>query len=241
MSETVRLARTQRVRDLVRCLHPKQATVCALLVGLFAGLDGRPLRESASAGAAMLLVQLSLGLDNDLADAEHDYRSETPGKPIAEGLVERATASYWMAVLILVAVPVSMQNGAVAGGALLLTLPLGWLHNHLLHRTALSFVGWAGSFALVPAFLAYGGWAGGLHGSAPTWAITAAAALAGVAAHLVTSMGDLVADNKSGARNLPLRIALRLGAPRLLLVTIATSAAAVAALAAALAGAGLRR
>jgi len=104
-------------------------------------------------------------------------------------------------------------------GALLLTLPIGWAHNRWLHRTAFSWLGWTLTGALLPAFLAYGGWAGGMHGNPPTYAVTGTAAAVGFCLHFVTSLGDLVEDNKSGARNLPLRIALRIGAPRLLVLT----------------------
>ncbi|MFL6172638.1 MAG: UbiA family prenyltransferase [Marmoricola sp.] len=242
MSDVVPLvgART-RARDLIRCSHPKQALFLALTMGVLAAVDGRPPREFLSAGAAVLAVQLALGLSNDVNDQAHDYRAQTAGKPIAQGIVAAATASYWMMVLVLLAVPLSVQNGGVAGLALLATLPIGWVHNRWLHRTGLSFVGWTLTAALLPAFLAYGGWAGGLHGDAPTWAITGAAAAAGFCAHFVTSLGDLVDDNKSGARNLPLLVALRLGAPRLLLLTITLSALSVAGLVIAGLTVGLRQ
>jgi len=231
----------QRIRDVVRCMHPKQAVFLAALIGILAAADGRPTREFLSAAAAVLLVQLSLGLSNDISDQAHDYRAGTTNKPIAAGRVDAGSASYVLMVLVLLSVPVSVQNGATAGGALLITLPIGWIHNRWLHRTAFSFVGWTASAALLPAFLSYGGWAGTVHGEAPTWAVTGAAAAVGFCAHLVTSLGDLVDDNKSGARNLPLRIALRIGAPRLLFVTIVLTAAAVAGLVVAGLSVGLRQ
>lgn len=228
-------------RDLIRCAHPKQAVLFAIIVGSLAAADGRPALEVAFAATAVLTVQLALGLDNDLADQQHDYRAQTEGKPIAAGRIDAATVSYWMMVLLLLSVPLAAGSGITAGAALLATLPLGWLHNHRLHRTAFSFVGWMLSFALVPAFLAYGGLGGRIHGSAPSWAVTAAAAAVGLAYHFASSLGDLVTDNKSGARNLPLRIALRIGAPRLLLFTIALVCATVAALVLAGLGVGLRQ
>lgn len=231
----------QRIRDVVRCMHPKQSLFLSVLIGVLAAADGRPPREYLSAAGAVLLVQLSLGLSNDISDQAHDYRAETPAKPIAEGRVDAGSASYVLMVLVLLAVPISVQNGAAAGGALLITLPIGWIHNRWLHRTAFSFVGWTASAALYPAFLAYGGWAGTVHGEAPSWAITVAAAAVGFCAHLVTSLADLVDDNKSGARNLPLRLALRVGAPRLLFVTIVLTAAAVAGLVVAGLSVGLRQ
>jgi 4-hydroxybenzoate polyprenyltransferase len=244
MSEAVSATptgRTGRVRDLVSSAHPKQAVVLAAVVGVLAAVDGRPEREYLSAAAAVLAVQLSLGLSNDLSDRPHDARAQTPGKPIADGTLPASRASYWMMVLILLAVPLSVQNGSVAGIALLATLPIGWVHNRWLHRTALSWVGWTLSAGLLPAFLSYGGWAGGMHGNPPTLAVTGAAAAVGFCLHFVTSLGDLVDDNKSGARNLPLRVALRIGAPRLLVVTILLTALAVAGLVVAGLTVGLRQ
>lgn len=242
MSDAVSsVGKPQRLANALRCMHPKQAASAAVVVGVLAAIDGRPTREFLVAGAAVLLVQLSLGLSNDLCDQKHDYRAETRGKPIASGQVAAGSAGYWMAVLVLLAVPVSAYNGVESGVALLATLPIGWIHNRWLHRTAFSFVGWALTFGLIPAFLSYGSWAGSGSHDEPTWAVTAAAAVLGVLVHFVTSLGDLVDDNKAGARNLPLRVALRIGAPRLLLVTIALTAASVTGLVVAGLTAGLRQ
>lgn len=224
---------------LLRAAHPIQAVALATLLGALAALSGRSASGSLSAGLAVFVVQLALGLDNDRADAGHDYRAQTRGKPIARGQVHPADAGYWMIVLVLLAVPLSQLQGLVAGSALLLTLPLGWLNNHCLHRTVFSFVPWMGSFALYAVFLSYAGGAnrpgdGGVQGlleaAPPTWQAVASAALAGLTLHLTTSLRDLVTDHKSGARNLPLRLGLQIGAPRLLVVTLALAAASVAAL-----------
>jgi 4-hydroxybenzoate polyprenyltransferase len=241
MSDAVSTTRSGRAVDLVRSAHPKQAVFLAAVLGVLAAIDGRDEREYLSTAAAVLAVQLSLGLSNDLCDQHHDYRAETPGKPIAGGALPASRASYWMMVFILLAVPLSVQNGSVAGLALLATLPIGWVHNRWLHRTGFSWLGWTLTFGLFPAFLAYGGWAGGMHGDPPTYAVTGAAAAVGFCLHFVTTLGDLVEDNKSGARNLPLRIALRIGAPRLLVLTILLTAAAVAGLALATLTIGLRQ
>ncbi|RZI88547.1 MAG: hypothetical protein EOO67_13010 [Microbacterium sp.] len=236
---TVAKRPVQRLRDLVRCAHPKQAAVFAATMGILALFADRPANEALTVALAVLTVQLSLGLSNDLCDEKHDLRAETAGKPLAAGRVDPSSASYWMMVLILLSVPLSVYSGLTAGIALLVTLPVGWIHNRWLHRTAFSFVGWTLTFAIYPAFLSYGGWAGHIHGDAPTWAVTLTSAALGFALHFVTSLGDLVTDNKSGARNLPLLAALRLGAPRTLLVTVVVTGAAVAGLVTATASAGL--
>ena len=241
MSEAVSTTRTGQVRDLVRSAHPKQAVFLTAVIGILAAIDGRPEREYLVTAAAVLAVQLSLGLSNDLSDQHHDYRAQTAGKPIASGALPATRASYWMMVLVLLAVPLSMYSGTAAGVALIATLPIGWAHNRWLHRTAFSWLGWTLTFGLLPAFLAYGGWGKGVHGDAPTYAVTGAAAAVGFCLHFVSTLGDLVDDNKSGARNLPLRIALRIGAPRLLVLTILLTAAAVAGLAVATLTIGLRQ
>jgi 4-hydroxybenzoate polyprenyltransferase len=241
MSDAVTTTRSGQVRDLVRSAHPKQAVFLAGVIGVLAAVDGRAEREYLVAAAAVLAVQLSLGLSNDLCDQRHDYRAQTVGKPIAGGALPAPRASYWMYVLILLAVPLSMYSGTAAGVALIVTLPIGWVHNRWLHRTAFSWLGWTLTFGLLPAFLAYGGWGKGVHGDAPTFAVTGAAAAVGFCLHFVTTLGDLVDDNKAGARNLPLRLALRIGAPRLLVLTILLTAAAVAGLAVATLTVGLRQ
>src|SRR5688500_16591351 len=164
MSDAVATPRSGRVRDLVRSAHPKQAVFLAAVIGVLAAIDGRAQREYLVSAAAVLAVQLSLGLSNDLCDQRHDYRAQTPGKPVANGILPASRARYWMTVLILLAVPLSMYSGTLAGLALVATLPIGWLHNRWLHRTAFSWVGWTLTFALLPAFLAYGGWGKGTHG-----------------------------------------------------------------------------
>jgi 4-hydroxybenzoate polyprenyltransferase len=241
MSDAVPTTRSGQVRDLVRSAHPKQAVFLTVVLGVLAAIDGRPQREVLMTVAAVLAVQLSLGLSNDVSDQHHDYRAQTPGKPIASGALPASRASYWMMVLMLLAVPLSMYSGTAAGLALIATLPIGFVHNRWLHRTAFSWVGWTLTFALLPAFLSYGGWGKGIHGHAPTYAVTGAAAAVGFCLHFVTTIGDLVEDNKSGARNLPLRLALRVGAPRVLVLTILMTTAAVAGLAIAGLTVGLRQ
>src|SRR5215218_1851076 len=136
MSDAVSTTRSGQVRDLVRSAHPKQAVFLAAVLGVLAAIDGRPEREYLMTAAAVLAAHLSLGLSNDLCDQHHDYRAQTVGKPIATGALPATRASYWMYVLVLLAVPVSMYSGTAAGIALVATLPIGWLHNRWLHRTA---------------------------------------------------------------------------------------------------------
>lgn len=230
MSQHATVRRRSQLLPLVRCTHPRQALLLGLGIGVAAAVAGRPAREALVAGAAVLVAQLALGLVNDVTDERADVRSGVSGKPVAEGVVPAGNATFVAIVLGLLLVPLSLQNGTVAGGALLLTAAVGVVHDRWLHRTWLSWLGWAATFGLLPAFLSYGGWGGGLHGGPPTVAITVVAALLGVCVHFLTTLPDLVADNQSGARNLPLLVALRTGAPRLLLASIVLTVLVAAAL-----------
>jgi 4-hydroxybenzoate polyprenyltransferase len=215
---------------LLRCTHPRLALALGAGVGVAAALAGRPPREAVVAGVAVLVAQLLLGLVNDIADERADVRAGVGGKPIAAGVVPPGNASFLAVLLFLLLVPLSLQNGTVAGGALLLTVPVGLVHNRWLHRSWLSWLGWAATFALLPAFLSYGGWGFGRHGAPPTVAITLVAAALGICVHFLTTLPDLVADHQSGARNLPLLVALRTGAPALLTMTVVATLGCCAAL-----------
>ncbi|MCW2756718.1 MAG: hypothetical protein JWO46_464 [Nocardioidaceae bacterium] len=226
---------------LLRAAHPRQAVLTAAAVGIAAFVSGRPAREAAVAGLAVLVVQAILGLVNDIRDADRDRATGVTGKPIAEGHLPAGNASFVAGCLALVAIPLSLQNGAVAAGALFGYLVAGLLSATALRRSVLSWLPWALSFGLLPAFLAYGGWAGGMHGSPPTYAMTGVAALLGIGVHFLTALPDLVADNKAGVRHLPLRIALKIGAPRLLFLAGAYTAATVVGLLLVAFGSGLRQ
>ncbi|WP_310962269.1 UbiA family prenyltransferase [Nocardioides terrisoli] len=216
-------------RLLLGAAHPRQAVVLALAIGVLAFYSDRGWVQSLVAAAAVLVVQLAAGLLNDLFDAPLDRHGEVADKPVASGAVPRGNVTFTIAVLVLIAIPLSLQNGTLAGAALLATLVVAFVHDRILHRTPFSFVGWMLTFALYPVFLAYGGWAGGRHGDDPTWQFILVSAFVGLCVHFATTLPDLVGDNRSGVRNLPLVIALRVGAPRLLVATVVVSALVLAA------------
>jgi len=209
-----------QVTLLVLASHPVQAVLIAGAIGVLAFYSDRGLGESLVAAAAVLLIQLALGLHNDACDAELDAAAKAPRKPVGAGELPPGNARFVGLLLVVIAIPVCLLNGSVAAPALLLTLPIGYVHNRILHRTAASFVGWMLTFALFPVFLAYGGWGVGRHGDDPTWQFIVVSAFVGLCVHLATSLPDLVGDNAAGIRSLPLRIALKTGAPRLLIGTV---------------------
>jgi 4-hydroxybenzoate polyprenyltransferase len=200
----------------VRASHPKQALLTAAGLALAAALSGRPPREVGLVAVTVLVGQAVLGWDNDLVDAAADHRDERTGKPLVGGGLDRGTLAFWLACAVLLLVPLALSSGIDAGLAYLLSVAIGVLGNRWLRNGALSWVPWALAFALYPAYLSYGGWGGAADGSPPTVAVTVAAAFLGIGVHVLVALRGLVEDNRDGRRHLPLRLALRMGAPRLL-------------------------
>ncbi len=208
-----------QVKCLLRAVHPRQALGFAVVIGVLVALMGRPPREIAVSALAVLVAQMIMGLVNDLLDVEQDRRSGAPNKPIADGFLPEGNASFAIAVLLLLVIPLSLQNGGLAGVFLLATLPIGYVHNRWLHPTSLSWAGWAATFALLTYFVTLGAWGNAAGGSDPLPTFVVLAGVLGFFVHFMTSLPDLVTDNLAGVRHLPLRIALRTGAPRLFAVS----------------------
>ncbi len=205
---------------LLQSSHPKQAVVTALAVGLVALLSGRPPEETGVVVATVLLGQMVLGWHNDLVDRQRDRAHATAGKPIADGRLSTANAWTTLIIVALVVVPLAITTGITAGLFYLGGyLAVGMLGNVLFRTGPLSFWSWAVSFGMLPAYLSYGGWGGQAEGAPPETAIVVLAALLGVGVHVLRSLWGLVADHEDGWTYLPLRLALRIGASRLLVLT----------------------
>jgi len=215
---------------VLRAAHPKQAFLTAAGLAAAAALAGRPTRELGLVFVTVLVGQAIVGWHNDLVDRTRDAANEVPGKPIAEGLLEPGTVWFAIACATLLVVPLAIANGVAAGIAYLLAVAVSLVGNLTFRKGWLSWLPWAVSYGLYPAFLSYGGWGGATEGNPPEISITVLAALLGVCVHFLKALPGLVADNRDGYRHLPLRVALRTGAPRLLWITIVLTVVDVAAL-----------
>jgi 4-hydroxybenzoate polyprenyltransferase len=216
---------------LVRAAHPRQALLTAAAFAVAAWLSGRQAREVGLVAVTVLVGQALLGWDNDLVDERADREDERTSKPLVGGGLDRGTLAFALACAVLLVIPLSLSSGINAGLAYLLSLVVGVLGNRLLRTGRLSWVPWAVAFALYPAYLSYGGWGGGAEGHPPTIAMTVAAAFLGIGVHVLVALRGLVEDNRAGRRHLPLRLALRVGAPRLLFLAGLYCALAVGAIA----------
>jgi len=209
---------------LVRAAHPTLGLVTALGLAGGAALSGRSTAAVGMVLVTALVGQAVLGWHNDLVDRTRDLAEGRDGKPLVDGDLDPSTVWFWLAVGVMLVVPLAVFHGVWAGLAYLGSLLVGILGNVLLRRGWLSWLPWAVSYALYPAFLAYGGWAGQGRATPPEIAVTALAAALGVCVHVLVALPGLVADDRAGRRHLALRIALRTGAPRLLWATLVLTA-----------------
>lgn len=226
---------------LVRTAHPRLGLISALALAGAAALSGR---STAAVGMVLLTVlvgQAVLGWTNDLVDRRRDTSDERLDKPLARGELEPGDVTFVLACGVLILVPLAMSHGVVAGLSYLGAVAVGLLGNVALRRGWFSWVTWAASFALYPAFLAYGGFAGTGQDTPPEISVTVLAAVLGVCVHVLVALPGLVLDHENGMRHLPLRIAIRVGAPRLLWGAVAVTALVLAGLFLAGAQVGLRQ
>lgn len=226
---------------LALAAHPVPTLALTFGLAVAAALSGRSGREVLLVAVTVLTGQLTVGWINDVVDRERDRQVGRQDKPVAMDWIDPGNVTFAVACAVLVLIPLAIANGTAAGLALLAAVVSLWTYTFFFKLTALSWLPYAVSYGLFPAFLSYGGLGGGLHGGPPTITMTVLAALLGVGVHFLTALPDLVEDNQTGVRHLPLRLALRTGAPRLLWVSMAGTALVGLALVVAALTAGLRR
>lgn len=230
-----------QILSLILSSHPLTAVSMTVALTAAAALSGRPADECLLVAATVLCGQLTVGWLNDVVDRDRDREVGRGDKPIALGWIDAGNVAFAIAVAVLLVIPLSIANGTYAGIAHLGAVASAWLYNFWFKRTVLSWLPYAVSFALLPAFLSYGGLGGGMHGAPPTVAVTVLAGLLGIGVHFLTVLPDLVEDNETGVRHLPLRIALRVGAPRLLWISVTYTALVIAGIVIAALTVGLRQ
>jgi 4-hydroxybenzoate polyprenyltransferase len=205
--------------SLALACHPLPTVAMTLALAICGLLTGRSAVEVGLVAATVLTGQLTVGWINDIVDRDRDRQVGRRDKPVAMGWIDPGTVAFAAACAVLLVVPLSIANGTAAGLAHLGAVASAWLYNFWFKRTVLSWLPYAVSFGLLPAFLSYGGLGGGMHGAPPTLAMTVLAALLGIGIHFLNVLPDLVEDKETGVVHLPLRIALRIGAPKLLWFT----------------------
>jgi 4-hydroxybenzoate polyprenyltransferase len=214
-----RKRRGQTISLLLSC-HPLPVLAMTIALTIAAALTGRSGPECVLVAATIVSGQLTVGWINDVVDADRDRQVGRLDKPVAMGWIEPGAVNFATTCAFLVCVPLSVANGTAAGIAHIAAVLSAWMYNFFFKSTVLSWLPYVVSFGLLPAFLSYGGLGGGMHGGPPTIAMTVLAGLLGIGIHFLNVLPDLVEDDETGQRHLPLRIALRIGAPRLLWISL---------------------
>lgn len=210
--------------SLVLACHPVTAAATTAGLAVAAALTGRSGLEVGLVAATVLTGQLTVGWVDDVVDRHRDRSVGRQDKPVAMGWVDPGTVVFAAACALLAVVPLSVANGTYAGIAHLGAVASALLSHVWFRRSVLSWLPPAVGFGLLPAYLSYGGLGGGMHGGPPTLEMTVLAALLGIGLHFLHALPDLVEDKETGTWHLPLRVAMRIGAPRLLWVSMAWTA-----------------
>lgn len=235
-----RKRRGQAISLLLAC-HPLPAATMTVVLTAGAALSGRSGPECLLVAVTVACGQFTIGWINDVVDRDRDRAAGRQDKPVAMGWIDPGTVNFATMCMVLLVIPLSVANGTAAGVAHLGAVLSAWLYNFYFKRTLLSWLPYVVAFGLLPAFLSYGGLGGGMHGAPPTIAMTVLAALLGIGIHFLNTLPDLVEDNEQGVRHLPLVIALKIGAPRLLWISSVFTAVVVVAMVVAALTVGLRQ
>jgi 4-hydroxybenzoate polyprenyltransferase len=197
-----------RGRALVVAGHPGPSLAITAMTTVLALQVAHRGAVPVLAAPAMLAGQLSVGWSNDAFDAGRDAAAGRTDKPLVAGDI--AARTVWTAALVAVAAalvmsleigpPTALVNGVI--------IAAGWAYNAGLKSTVYSGLAYLAGFGPIPAFAT-----STLPGHpAPTWWVTAAAALVGLGGHFANVLPDLAGDRATGVEGLPQRLYARRGA-----------------------------
>ncbi|MET7524437.1 UbiA family prenyltransferase [Streptomyces sp900116325] len=208
---------------LLLSAHPAPALAVTALITALGVAAGRDVLGSCLVALAVLTGQLSVGWSNDRIDFARDTAAHRRDKPLVAGEVRMRSVSVAACAALVLCAPLSLANGAAAGGAHLIGVAAAWSYNLGVKRTRWSWLPYALAFGLLPAFLtlALPG-----HPWPAAW-VMAAGALLGVGAHFTNVLPDIDTDLAAGVRGLPQRLGRRRSRAVAALALLAASAALV--------------
>jgi 4-hydroxybenzoate polyprenyltransferase len=196
-----------RVRALIIASHPGPSLAITVLATILAAQAAPHGIGPVLVAPAMLAGQLSVGWSNDAFDAPRDAAAGRTDKPVATGAI--SVRAVWIAAVcaVLAALAMSLAISVTTMIILAVLIAAGWAYNAGLKSTLASGLMYLIGFGPIPAYAA-----STLPGQpAPTWWVTAAAALIGLGAHFANVLPDLAADRATGVRGLPQQVAARWG------------------------------
>jgi 4-hydroxybenzoate polyprenyltransferase len=196
-----------RVRALIIASHPGPCLAITAMATLLAAEAAPHGTGPVLTAPAMLAGQLSVGWSNDACDARRDAAAGRTDKPVATGAI--SVRAVWVAAIASLAAGLAMALAISVPTAIILAVLIGaaWAYNLGLKSTPWSGVMYLIGFAPIPAYAA-----STLPGHpAPGWPVTVAAGLVGLGAHFANVLPDLAADQATGVKGLPQRVAARWG------------------------------
>ncbi len=175
------------------------------LVGAVTAARGASAGTLAWVVASTAVGQASVGWSNDYLDRALDAAAGRTEKPLVAGEVRAGSVLGGALVALPLSVLLSVPVGLPEATVMLLAVLSAWAYNLGLKATVISWAPYAVSFGLAPVYV----WmaTSGID-LPPTW-IVVAAALLGVAGHLLNVLPDLEADRAGAVRGLPHRLGLR--------------------------------
>jgi 4-hydroxybenzoate polyprenyltransferase len=145
----------------------------------------------------MFLLQSSIGVLNDLADAELD-RAAKPGKPIPAGYIDRRGALAVFGICFVGGLGLSAVSGPAVFAVALAGLVCGYAYDLRLKGTAWSWLAWTAGVPLLPLFA----WLGaGRDVTSALVLLVGLAAIAGAALALANGLADYERDARGGLRS----------------------------------------
>jgi 4-hydroxybenzoate polyprenyltransferase len=174
-----------------------------LLVAALAAIKGVPATTLVWIALSTAAGQASVGWSNDYLDRDRDAAAGRRDKPLVAGDVSPSGVLFGALITLPVSAALSLPVGPAEAGIMLAGVGSAWTYNLGLKATVLSWLPYAVSFGLVPLYV----WSAA--GDAAAGWLVAAAALLGVAAHLMNVLPDLDADRATSIRGLPQRLGPR--------------------------------
>lgn len=201
-------SRQHLLPDLLRAAHIGPAFAVTALTMLLAVAASLPPLSAVLVTAAVATGQLTVGWANDLLDAGRDRQVARADKPLARG---RLTARWVLTCLVGAAVLCVGLSCALGWRSAALHLGVCLVAAHAynlgLKATAWSWAPYAVAFGALPAVvtLAQPPWSA-REGVPPAPWLVLAAAMLGVAAHVLNALPDLADDAATGILGLPHRM-----------------------------------
>ena len=196
----------RRLGGLVRLTHPFPSLLDGVATAAFAMLAGGDPPTAVRLGLAMIALQASIGMLNDIIDAPHDAGHKS-GKPIPAGLVSPAGARVGVVAGAVIGLVLAAPSGPALVALAMAILAIGYGYDRFAKGTAWSWLPFAVGIPLLPVF----GWLG-VAGTVPgSFAILLpAAVVAGAALAIANASADLDRDAAAGV----VSVATTLGADR---------------------------